>query len=301
MAKQSSKVRNEIQNEGRRIGTEHDDFLNQVRSRQPQATQRGNDLFDRVSRGYDSVLNRNKARPDFSGIAERFKNFGTTGGLSDENRSRIRGSGVYDEFSRTGGVSDEDKSNLRSRTASGVASGFQALKNRFKTANLIGGSNPSYGSGMERLSRDASREKVSALNESELGIMDRVSSGRKWGTEGLSDAERDLAGIESANKRFGMSGELDAVSRGSDFDYKNAGLDLDAIGGLQNLRGQIPAEEFELLDQILRGIGQRGGLTSGNLGQRAQYDPNVSWWDRGMGLVNTIGNNLRNPRTGRVG
>ena len=99
MAKESGRVRDANNTENRRINTESDQFMNLIRGRMnnPNATA-----------GYDNILNRNRGNWDaaFRGMAN--------GGLTDENKRRIRGNGGFDEAAQTGLYSEGDKTNIRS-------------------------------------------------------------------------------------------------------------------------------------------------------------------------------------------
>lgn len=255
MAKQSSQVRNQIQGEGRRVNSEHDQFMNLITGRLNNP-----DAF----RGYDSIINRGPSSYDSS-----LREMGRTGGLTDENRSRIRGSGVFDEYSRTGGFSDADKSNIRARSNRTIPAFYDAMRDKFKeSAQISGSAGPSYSASMRRTATDQSRRASEQASDTEFDLMDAVNKGRQWGAEGVSGAETGLANVESANRRFGLG-------TGAHNELAGQGLTLDALRGRGN-------EEFGLYNMILNSIGQRGQLSGANTGQRANYDPNVSWFDRLM-------------------
>lgn len=274
MPKQSSRVRNEIRNEQGRSNQEHGDLLSLLYGdlNSGGAKERGDATFDTAFSGFKNLLGRGPSAYD-----PMFKNFATTGGLTDENRRRIRGGGVFDEAARTGLVSEGDKSSLRARGARQAPAFFDALKDKFSTAAQTTGAGPSYTSSLSRMARDQSRAASDTALDTELDIMDRVNEGRRWGASGMSGSETGLAGLESANKRFGIEG-------GARNELANKGLDLEALRGIVGLRSSTPGEQFGLYDMILNTIGSRAGASRGNLGLRTSYDPNVSWFDRLMAI-----------------
>lgn len=221
--------------------------------------------------GYSGILNRGPSAYD-----SMFKNFATTGGLTDENRRRIRGNGVFDEFAQTGGYSDADKTNIRHRSNRTIPSFFDAMRDKFTNQARISGAGPSYSASLARMGRDQSRAASEQASDTEFDIMDRVNQGRQWGAGSLSSAETGLAGLESANKRFGIGG-------GAANEVANRGIDLNALQGMSG-------ETFRLYDMLLSAMGQRGSLSGSNINQRANYDPNVSWFDRLMRIWGNMNN-----------
>lgn len=134
-----------------------------------------------------------KANPTFEKLMDN-------GGLSADDMSRMRGSGVFDEFAKTGGVSDADKANLRSRGASQVASSYGGMKEEMQRQKRISGGNASMGNAAAlRMARDQSRTSADTALGTELGISDAVRSGRQWGAGSLSSAEQQLQGLRTGN------------------------------------------------------------------------------------------------------
>lgn len=283
MAKQSKQVRGEIQNEGRRIESERGGLNDILYGRLPQARERGDQSYNDIYGGYKGALDRAQGPGDFS---RYFKDFATTGGLTDENRRRMRGGGVFDEFSKTGGLSEGDISNLRARGTQGIGSFYDAMRDDMRNQSRISGASPSFTSSMSRLAREKGRGVSGALLDAEGNIIDTRNKGRMWGAGSMSDAEQALAGLESANKRFGMGG-------GADYERGRSSDVLAALSGMRGLRSDVPGEESNLLDMIMRNISGREGAAGGNIGQRMQYDPNVSWFDRLMRIWNQASNNAR--------
>lgn len=267
MPKQSNQVRGEIQGEGTRVNREHDQFMNLINGRMGQPS------------SYDSVINRPSSSYDaaFRGMAEG-------GGLSDENRRRIRGNGGFDRYAEDGGYSEADRTNIRSRSNRTIPAFYDAMRDQFQNQSRISGASPSYSASLSRMGREQSRAASDQASDTEFDLMDRVNEGKQFGIAGMSGAESNLAGLESANKRFGIQG-------GAANELAGHGLTLDA------LRGRT-GEEFGLYELLLNAMGQRGSLRGNNVSQRASYDPNVSWFDRlmriwGMGQNSAGANSIQ--------
>ncbi len=293
MAKQNQRdIRRDTQTEGRRINQESDQLMQLLYGRLGQTPNSGkNDLFNEIMQGYRGAASGGAGsignRPNFGKYEAGFGEAARTGLLDEENKRRIRGGGVFDEYAKTGGYSEGDKENIRSRATRSVPGFYDSIRQKMKQQAAISGEGPAYSSSMSRLSRDASRGASEATQDAELGIMDRVNEGRQWGAGSMSSSEQGLAELISRNKLGGLSGGLQAAQAGGDFDIRNRGLDLQnrglnlqALGGMGSLFGQGQGDENELLRLIMGGYGQRGQLAGGNLGQRASYDPNVSFMDR---------------------
>jgi hypothetical protein len=216
-----------------------------------------------------------------------FKNIGRWGAGSPEDAFRLRGGGVYDEFSKTGGLSEGDRANIRDRSTSQIPAFYDSLKNTLMTQNNAqGGINPGFTSQMSKLARERGQESVNAAKDAELGIMQQVNEGRKWGTEGMTRSEQAivqnmLAGLGGASDT--EMGMMNSINQGRMFGTEGlAGLDRDklaAASGIAGLRGQTPGEVNMYLDNILGTLGMRGQQVQGLLGQRMAYNPNRSFMD----------------------
>lgn len=271
MAKQSSQVRGEIQGEGRRVNQEHDDFMRMIMGDINNPSGRPGDAYrNQAASGFNSILGRGPSRYD-----PMFMNAARGGLITDENRNRIRGGGVFDEAAKTGLVSEADKANFRSRSARQAPSFFNALRSKFRTAGQTQGQGPSYNSSLSRMGRDESRQGAEFAENTEGSIFDKVREGRQWGASSMSDAETGLANLESTNKRFGIAG-------GAGNENANRGIDLEALRGILGVGESSSNDQFRLYEMLLGSMGQRGSLSGRNVSQRAAYDPNVSWFDRLM-------------------
>lgn len=213
----------------------------------------------------------------------RFKDFATTGGLSAEDMSRMRGLGVFDEFANTGGYSSGDISNIRSRSNSVIPSLFSQNREDLGRLNAIqGGGGGANAAALAKMARGSSQAIADASRDTELGISDRVRSGRQWGSESLSNAEGRLQNLLSSNKLAGNSGivnassqlsgmELDALARraGMVGDAARGEADLEStltgnrLAGLQASSGQERGLQDSIIANRMRGMGEGAGLEMG--------------------------------------
>jgi hypothetical protein len=121
---------------------------------------------------------------------------GMKGVASDpEIAARFRGNGVFDEFAKTGGYSDQDIANIRSRANSVIPAYYDVAKQAAgRTAAVQGGYGPGQSALMARMSRDQAKGAAGAALDAEVGIKDKVNSGRQWGAGQVSSAENALQG-----------------------------------------------------------------------------------------------------------
>lgn len=231
----------------------------------------------------DNMRVSDTTRNDINESIGRFKNFANTGGLSPEDMSRMRGLGVFDEFANTGGYSSGDISNIRSRSNSVIPSLFSQNREDLGRLNAIqGGGGGANAAALAKMSRGSSQAMADASRDTELGISDRVRSGRQWGAGSLSDAEGRLQNLLSSNKLAGNSGivnassqlsgmELDALARRSGMigDAARGEADLEStlagnrLAGLQASSGQERGLQDSLISNRMRGMGEGAGLEMG--------------------------------------
>jgi hypothetical protein len=282
MAKGAAKqINRDATNESNRINKESSDYFNLLSGRMGPAQQRADESYGDIYGGFKKFLDPSYASgsPGFGEYEGMFKNLYNTGGLDAENIDRIRGKGGFDEFAKTGGYSTGDISNIRSRSNRSIPSFFDALRAKMGDQALISGTPASYTSSLSRMSRDQARQSADMALDTELGIKDRVNEGRRYGISGMSGAEQGLAELLSRNKIAGAEGGLRAAGMGAQFGENRDKNILAALGGMGDLRGQVPGEEFNLYKMMLENMGQRGGLYNANLGNRMQYNPNKSFMD----------------------
>lgn len=290
-------IRGDLVRNQRGITDEHDKWLGLIYGSMPQVQDRGNQIWDKTWGGYDDFLNRDKnaGRPNFGGYEGAFNSFAKTGGLDAENIRRMRGGGVFDEFAKTGGLSDADASLMRRVSAADAPSYFDAIRDQIGKNAAVTGAGPSYTSSLQRIARDQSRASADNALRTESGIVDRRREGRMWGGSNMASSEGALANLLSRNKLAGMSGAFDAARAGGDYDMRNQAMDLDVLGAMGRMPSMDPGLA-NLYEMLLGGEGQKWSLLNNVMGQRAGYDRNISGFDRGMDIWNTISDNLQRWR-----
>lgn len=315
MPKGASKdVNRRYQQEGDQINQESNRFGNMLYDRTAGAQGRADNAYNSAYGGYNNFLSGagRAGSPggggyNFGNYENDFRNAGNVGSsISDENRARIRGKGVFDEFAKTGGYSDVDQANIRSRANSTIPSMFDAIRDRMgQQATIQGGGGPAYTSSLQRIARDQSRGAADTALDTELGIKEKVNEGRRWGSGSLSDAEKSLTGMQLQDtdlmnkyKMQGLENAFRAAATGAGMNQQsNSDYDrnsLAALEGLHGLRTDQPGEEFGLYDRLLGNMGQRGQLQGGNQGGYSAYNPNKSFLDQVMPFLG-MGANFAMP------
>jgi hypothetical protein len=186
--------------------------------------------------GYDA---ESKAR--IMGDVAKYRDFAQTGGVNEADRARMRGSGVFDEFAKTGGVSAQEAGNLRARGTAPISAMYGGMTEEAARGRRIrGGSGAMSNAYALKAARDQSRAGAEAALNTELGISDRVRSGRQWGAEGAATSEGALQGLVTGNQLAGLQG---ASSTEMGMNNAIAGTRLGAATNIgaseQNIQGLI--------------------------------------------------------------
>lgn len=136
-----------------------------------------------------------------------FKDIAKTGGVDAEGQNRMRGGGVFDEFAKTGGYSDKDIANIRSRATSVIPAYYDVAKNEAARRSAVqGGYGPGNSALMAKMARDQSRGAAGAALDAEVGIKDKVNTGRQWGAGGMAESEGALQNLMSQNRLGALTG-----------------------------------------------------------------------------------------------
>lgn len=281
--KQSKDVSNRMVAESNKVNNQYDTYNARFQPLIEGAQTRANDTYNSANSTLGS------ARDNYNKFLASSTGFGKPEGYYDpsaENVSRMRGSGVFDEFAKTGGVSADDKSLMRNVGNANIGSFYEGLRNEMQRQRTVqGGVDAGYDSQMAKMARDQGNAASARATQTEADIMDRVTQGREWGAGNLSEAEKAV---------------VDAIQRGrmygSDQDYKNRALTLDANRGLTDvgksyadLRAQTPGEVNMYEGLYQRGLGQGDAARSGAIGQLAGYTPSGNWFDRNRRLLGIAG------------
>ena len=227
-------------------------------------------------RGYNSSI-------DLSEAKGQYRKFGQTGGI-DENRSRVA-HGNFQEFAQTGGYSDQDKRDIRSRATSPISSLYSGIRDKSaRMSNVQGGYGPGRGALSSRLARDSAGAVGRTSLDAELGIMDRVNEGRRFGASALDTSERGIQSTLQRGRMFGASGlesagVQDAVidranmDRGASLDVSNQ--DRFSTRELANM-GLASSRDVGNMDRASgRDVGNMNrfsGREVGNMNRSAQVD-----------------------------
>jgi len=288
----------------------------------------GNQAYDRSSNLYNESLNNYRdilgKMDDPSGASSTFEELSRTGGyspediaelegnigdykryasgadISEQDRARMRGAGVYDEFAKTGGFDEGQMQNFRARGTSGTASVFDALKNRLSQQNAAqGGYSPGYESGNRALARDKSREIQAANTNTEGMLQDMIRKNRMAGAEGAERSEGTLQNLLAKKFMEGMGGATNTRFGLNESIAKNrlagaGGLEntnqsrLAAVNSMAALRGQTPGEVASYNTSLNQAAGQGSAANANILQQRAGYNPNVSGLEKVGNFVSSV-------------
>ncbi len=289
----ANRVNQDLEREGRRVGSEYDQYNQRRNTLADDARTRSDAVFSQTLGGYQDFINRAKSGGFGRGPSSSrgyYKDFAETGGLDEENKRRIRGNGGFDEFAKTGGYNDADKTNIRSRALRTTPSFYDNVRNELDRANRQqGGGNPAFDASTAAIARQSSQATADASSDAEFGIMDRVNEGRKWGIGGMSDAETKLSDLLQRGKLAGAEGlsredmaDYDASSRGAE-------LELGALGGMRGLRTDTPGEVALYEDAVSGGMAGGAGARRGILNDRMAYNPNRSFAERLSPYLNMAG------------
>lgn len=281
MAKRkTSKV---IDTEYDRLARENEALKGDISGRLGQARGRSDTLYNDLLSGYRGLLGRAGSSSARGGY-EEFS--GPLGGLDPSMVNALQGDiagyrelartggakGYYGNLIDTGGYSPEDISNIRQRSAASSPRFYQNLRANMEQANAAGGG---YGPSFDaKLARESARATAEDQLGSEIGLSESIRQGKLAGAQGYSGNvlaglggasgnTSNLLNMISSGRKFGISG-LDDLDR-----YGNATTEA-ALGGLSNLRTQVPGEEMADLNALMEAIGQGNQARAGNINQRMQ-------------------------------
>lgn len=283
---QNKEVKNankKLNTEYDRVGKQYDTHFDSRNKLADESRQRSNAVFDKTFAGYDDFIQNSKPSGFGNNNAARqgYERYSRGGGVTDENKARIRGGGVFDEFARTGGVSEADKTNIRARGTATIPSFYANLKQELdRTKAAQGGYSPGYSAQAAELSRDAAFGAQDAALNAEGSIIDRVSEGRKWGASSMSGAERALVDAIQNGEMFGISGMADLDKFDSQSSAQHQGQLLQALQGMRGLRTDTPGE-VGMYEDVLQNTMQGGASNRrGLLQDKMAYNPNKSFIER---------------------
>lgn len=247
----------EIENQYRSGQKRYADLENELRTRYGEDKTKNDELYKRVLGGYEGYLPTGGIDQDaidaIMGDIGGLRELGRTGGLDAESINRYRGGGVYDEFAKTGGYSEGDIANIRSRSNSQIPSFYSSLKDELARQNTVqGGYSPGYTYGLAKSGRDAYRAAAEQSLNTEIGIKDKVNSGRQWGASGMTSSEDALQRLRTGNMFRGLEG---ASSRQLGLQESIRSGRQYGQTGMSNLYGSEREHELSMLGYQLKVMG----------------------------------------------
>lgn len=280
-----------------------------------ESKKRSDELLNKALGGYEGVLNDTGVSDKYNAIYDTggfdpsdleginrdigsLEEYAKGGSVSEADRARIRGGGVYDEASKTGLWSDPEKADFRARAGSVLPAFYDAVKNEFSRQNTAqGGYNPGYTYQNAKLARDASRQSAAANLEAETTLADSIRKNRQWGAEGMTSSEMALQGLLDNIFRGSTTAALSARTGIADSKAKNrlaatSGLSqvnqdkLNAAQGIGSLRAQTPGTDAMYASLYQRAIESGDEETLKVLQLMSQRNPNSGFWDKFFQLVN---------------
>ena len=277
--------------------------------------------YNDVEAMYKSYMGGGGWEPDVKkaqqGRIDSLTEFGKTGGMTEEEKYRLRGQGNYEEFSKTGGLSDKDRANIRARGTSGIPAMYQQMADaQRRQQSIAGGYGPGGAVMAGRMARQQGAGMADAARNAELGIQEQVNQGRKWGTEGLTSSETALQDILSRNKLQGtqaantaQQGMMDSIISGQKWGTEGEQGIANMYQGRADQQAQINAsaaansaandrwaQEFNARQKLagLEGLGSLyGGQGSG------EYNVNKDFaLQSAGGYGSAVGNAAMGQKTG---
>jgi len=305
--KEAKKTTSIIDQDRARAGTEHGQDRPYIQSAINRETPFSTGLRDEILGGYRNLAGgRDVAGNAISGFGGAGsyapKLIGLDPSLGNlEGRYNTLSGGLdralpgYEEFAKTGGISDADRSNIRSRGAETGSAIFGNLRNEMARRGAVtGGYNPGGSASMARLAREQGIAAGKSARDTELDISDRVRSGRMAGLGGMKEiGSMGYGGISDiANTRQRIleqnaaeenaAARHNASARGGSAEALMR-MQLQGLGGLQDMYGASPGELSRYDEMLLRERGLTDDTMSGNIRNRtANVGQETSAWDRAM-------------------
>lgn len=166
-----------------------------------------------VNKGISGLINARGNFGDVNDIISRLRDFGSTGGVSADEISRINRP-YFEELERTGGYSPEDIANIRNRAARGAASTFGSLSDQLSRQRQVGNFGPGYSEAAAKLARQSAQATGENARDTELGISNAVREGKLTGAQNIAANQLALSRLKGENtlSAYGQAGNL-GISR----------------------------------------------------------------------------------------
>lgn len=256
---------------------------------------------------------------------DTYNRFANTGNVTEADKARMRGNGVFDEFAQTGGYSAGDVQNIRARGNSVIPAMYKNISSAGDRGAIAQGG---YGPGADvmraRLGRDQASGMASAARDTEIGIKQDVNAGRQWGATGVAQSESALQNLISQNMMAGADAKTATekaiqtlTQQGTMFgtqgmqsiaDTEQSWAERNAANAAQAANSNASSAsadakwraQFEL-DQKMAGLGGIQGLYDGPGNGELNYNTQTGLAERGLAYDangNLINSKISNNRSG---
>jgi hypothetical protein len=244
------------------------------------------------------------SRSQYTGALDNLTNVGNqflgntisadTGALKGDSaayKNFAQGNGETGQFFRnlmnTGGYSEGELGDIRSAGNRVIPSFFSNLKDRMRTAqNATGGYSPGYSAGNAAMARDMAHQSQDAALNTELGISDRVRTGKLTGAENLNQMFLGgMGGATDADKAI-MSGELQASGQTLQSQGMGANLLSNVAQGYGNLNERDVQSNFNNQAMKMKQQGMSSDAIYRILMEQAARSPNKGFnWAKAAAIA----------------
>ena len=233
-----------------------------------------------------------------------FDEYTKTGGYSDADIANTRARGIAPISAFYGNLKNEMQ--RRNNATGGYGVGFDTASARSARDAAISGANAARDTelGINEQVRQNKFQGAQALSGAETNYAKMVQEGRLAGLGGMTDIgkfgygglegiaarsqsisdanARSAAAASNARAAAGRaSADQDARALLASQQYRDK-MKLAGLEGLESVYGSSPAELARYDDELYRNRALTGSNVSRNISERANYNPNVSGWDRAL-------------------
>ena len=120
----------------------------------------------------------------------------------------MRGMGVFDEYAQTGGLSEGDRSTIRAKGNLTIPAFYEKMRREAGRQARVTGTNAGRSALMAKLGREQAQGAQEAAINTELGLLDRINEGRKFGATNAAQSEGALQALMSGNRLRATEGAI---------------------------------------------------------------------------------------------
>ena len=136
------------------------------------------------------------------------RSIGASGGVDPTGQARMRGMGVFDEYAQTGGLSEGDRSTIRAKGNLTIPAFYENMRREAGRQARVTGTNAGQSALMAKLGREQAQGAQEAAINTELGLLDRINEGRKFGATNAAQSEGALQALMSGNRLRATEGAI---------------------------------------------------------------------------------------------